>query len=84
MIGPCGLLLVIPHPFAVPVSVLWVGLQKEYVTKLGCEKYLPEAHILSTTGDALRCLSNTIYRKFPQMLFAESDSAMKERHKKTH
>jgi len=28
MIGPCGLLLVVPHLFAVPVSVLWVGLQK--------------------------------------------------------
>jgi len=40
MIGPGGLLLVVspPHLFAVPVSVLWVGLQKEYVTKLGCEK----------------------------------------------
>jgi len=33
MIGPGGLLLVVPHLFAVPVSVLWVGLQ------LGCEKY---------------------------------------------
>jgi hypothetical protein len=28
MIGPSGLLLVVPHVFAVPVSVLWVGLQK--------------------------------------------------------
>jgi hypothetical protein len=28
MIGPGGLLLVVPHRFAVPVSVLWVGLQK--------------------------------------------------------
>jgi hypothetical protein len=28
MIGPSGLLLVIPHLFAVRVSVLWVGLQK--------------------------------------------------------
>jgi hypothetical protein len=28
MIGPGGLLLVVPHLFAVPVSVLWVGLQK--------------------------------------------------------
>jgi hypothetical protein len=39
MIGPGGLLLVVPHLFAVPVSVLLVGLQKEYITKLGCEKY---------------------------------------------
>jgi hypothetical protein len=28
MIGPGGLLLVVPHLFAVLVSVLWVGLQK--------------------------------------------------------
>ncbi len=28
MIGPGGLLLVVPHLFAVPVSVLLVGLQK--------------------------------------------------------
>jgi hypothetical protein len=33
MIRPGGLLLVVPHLFAVPVSVLSVGLQ------LGCEKY---------------------------------------------
>jgi hypothetical protein len=45
MIGPGDLLLLAPHLFAVPVSVLWVGLQKMYITNLG--------HILSTTGDAL-------------------------------
>jgi len=28
MIGPGGLLLVVPHLFAIPVSVLWVELQK--------------------------------------------------------
>jgi vacuolar-type H+-ATPase subunit I/STV1 len=28
MIGPGGLLLVVPHLLTVPVSVLWVGLQK--------------------------------------------------------
>ncbi len=28
MIGPGGLLLVVPHRFAVLVSVLWVGLQE--------------------------------------------------------
>ncbi len=28
MIGPGGLLLVVPQLFVVPVSVLWVGLQK--------------------------------------------------------
>jgi hypothetical protein len=29
MIGPGGLLLVVPHVFAVPVSVLLVGLPKK-------------------------------------------------------
>jgi hypothetical protein len=33
LIGAGGLLLVIPHLFAVPVSILWVGLPKKYVTK---------------------------------------------------
>jgi hypothetical protein len=54
MIGPGGLLLLVPHLFAVPVSVLWVGLQKStYITKLGCEKYFPRVRILSTAGEAL-------------------------------
>ncbi len=45
MIGPGGLLLVLPLLFAVPVSVLWVGLQK---SKLGCEESFLEGHVLST------------------------------------
>jgi hypothetical protein len=56
MIRPGGLLLVVLDLFAVPVSVLWVGLHKEYITKLGCEKYFHRIHILSTTGDALLML----------------------------
>jgi len=39
MTGPGGLLLVVSHLFAVLVSVLWLGLQKSKITKLGCEKY---------------------------------------------
>ncbi len=40
MIRPGGLLLVVPHIFAAPVSVSWVGLQNSiYLTRLGCEKY---------------------------------------------
>jgi hypothetical protein len=39
MIGPGGLLLVVPHLFVVPVSLLWVGVAKKQITKLGCEKY---------------------------------------------
>ncbi len=30
MIGPRNLLSVVPHSFAVPVSVLWVGCKKVY------------------------------------------------------
>jgi hypothetical protein len=38
LIGPSGLLLVVSHVLAVPVSVLWVRLEKKLL-KLGCEKY---------------------------------------------
>jgi hypothetical protein len=41
------------HQFAVPISVLWVGLQKIKITKLGCEKYFLGGHMLSTGGDVL-------------------------------
>jgi hypothetical protein len=33
LIGPSGLLLVVSHVYAVPVSVLWVGLEKKLVIK---------------------------------------------------
>jgi hypothetical protein len=41
MIGPGGLLLVVPHTLAVAVlvSVLSMGLQKSKITKLGRESY---------------------------------------------
>jgi hypothetical protein len=39
MIGAGGLLLVVSHLFAVPVFILWVGLEKSIKLKLGCEKY---------------------------------------------
>jgi hypothetical protein len=41
MIGPGGLLLVVSplNLFAIPVSVLWVGLKENSeITKLGCER----------------------------------------------
>jgi hypothetical protein len=34
MIGPGGLLLVVPHVYAVPVTVLLVGLPKKNTSKL--------------------------------------------------
>jgi hypothetical protein len=41
MIGPGGLLLVILHLFGCPsFSFDGWGVAKEYVTKLGCEKYI--------------------------------------------
>jgi len=49
MIRPCGLLLVVPHLFAVPVSVLWVGLQKSTLLNLDVKNIF----ILSTAGGAL-------------------------------
>jgi hypothetical protein len=39
MIDPGGLLLLVPLLFDVQVSLLLVGLQKTYITKLGCVKY---------------------------------------------
>ncbi len=41
MIGPGGLLLVVPHLFAVRVSVSFMGggVARKKITKLGCEKY---------------------------------------------
>jgi hypothetical protein len=41
MIGPGGLLLVVPLTYllGVPVSSFIAGVAKEYITKLGCEKY---------------------------------------------
>jgi hypothetical protein len=51
MIGTGGLVLVVSHLLAVPVLVLGVG--KKYITKLECEKYFLQGHILNTTGNAL-------------------------------
>jgi hypothetical protein len=39
MICPSGLLLVVPHLFSLPISSFMGGVAKEYITKLGCEKY---------------------------------------------
>jgi hypothetical protein len=40
MIGPGGLLLVVPPLFAVRVSVSFMGgVARKKITKLGCEKY---------------------------------------------
>jgi hypothetical protein len=47
MIGPSGLLLVVPHIYALPVSVLWLGLQK-----INNKTWM--WNILSTAGNALR------------------------------
>jgi hypothetical protein len=54
MNGPGGLLLVVPHLFAVLGFSFICGVAKEYITKLGCEKYFHHGHMLSTAGDALR------------------------------
>jgi hypothetical protein len=53
MIGPGGLVLVVPHLFAVPISVLWVGLQKSKYLNLDVKNIFAGSHRLSTPGDAL-------------------------------
>jgi hypothetical protein len=56
MIGPGGLLLVLPSPVCLlsQFQFYGVGFAKENITKLRCEKYfLKVGHIQSTTGDAL-------------------------------
>jgi hypothetical protein len=44
IIGPGGLLLVVPHLYAIPVSVLWVGLHKSIRINLDAKKYFAESH----------------------------------------
>ncbi len=39
MIGPGGLLLVVPRPICCPSFSFIGGIAKEYITKLGCENY---------------------------------------------
>jgi hypothetical protein len=52
MIGPGGLLLVVPHLFA----VIWVGLKKQK-KKLNMDvKNIFAGHILRTAGDAVNVL----------------------------
>jgi len=38
MIGPCGLLLVVPPPICCLSFSFMGGVEQEYITKLGCEK----------------------------------------------
>jgi hypothetical protein len=49
MIRPGGLLLVISPPICCPAfSFIIGGVAKEYITKLGCEKYFAQGYIPST------------------------------------
>jgi hypothetical protein len=57
MIGPGGLLLVVPHAYAVPVSVLLVGLPKN-TAKLRHLIYYPKLH----TEHSWRCSYNLIFK----------------------
>ncbi len=51
MIRPGGLLLAVPQLFAVPFSVLWVGLQKNTELNLDVKNIFAGSH--ATAGDAL-------------------------------
>jgi hypothetical protein len=54
MIGPGGLLLVVPPPICCPSFSFIAGVAKEYITKLGCEKYFLRVTYSAPLGDALR------------------------------
>jgi hypothetical protein len=58
MIGPGGLLLVVPHVCAVPVSVLLAGLPKKKKLNLDISFYCPELH----TEHHWRCSYNLIFK----------------------
>ncbi len=53
MIGPCGLLVVVFHPFTVLVSILWGGVAKIVITKIRCEKYFWPRALKGPGGGAL-------------------------------
>jgi hypothetical protein len=52
MFGSGGLLLIVPHVYAVPISVFLAGLPKK---QLNLDiQFTIQSYILSTVGDALR------------------------------
>jgi hypothetical protein len=53
LIAPSGLLLVVSHALAVPVSVLWVGLEKKLVHKSNLD--VRNIFARSHTGRWWRC-----------------------------
>jgi hypothetical protein len=59
MIGPRGLLLVVAHLFAVPVSLLWVVLQKSTQLNLDVKTILAGSYTESPTGDALTTITHS-------------------------
>ncbi len=70
MIGPGGLLLVISHIFAVPVSVLWVGLQQSSQLNLDVKNIFAGSHT-DLTSMAVRVLLITkrVHFVFPHFLY---------------
>jgi hypothetical protein len=38
VIGPSVLVSLVSHLFAITILVVWEGLEKKYIIKLGCEK----------------------------------------------
>jgi hypothetical protein len=74
MNGPCGLLLVVPHLFAVPIPICCpnfsfiCGVAKECITKLGCEKYFrrvtgsaPLEMLLSPNSEAANLMNYVFF-----------------------
>ncbi len=61
-VGPCGLLLVVSHVFAVPVLVLWVGLEKSKEPNLdmknifaGLQTWIPLEMLLAQAWKSYNC-----------------------------
>jgi hypothetical protein len=53
MIGPCGLLLVVPPTYLLSqFQFLWMRFKK-WISKLGCEKYFLQGHTYSPPLDML-------------------------------
>jgi hypothetical protein len=62
-----------PSPIcSLPVSVLWVGLQRSKITKLGCEKKSLQGHILMrTAADALSYMQTIAYIIIPFLVLCK-------------
>ncbi len=62
MIGPAGLLLVVPQLFAIPVSVLWVGFLNSVKLNLDVKNFFAGLH----TEHLWRCSKEVNCKSMPR------------------